>query len=88
LCYFDLPDGVEAATISPIPKKSQMARFIRNHEKETGNMVYFVLKNGPFLTLLSVSPYKEDWESFDKCEFPEAYFFAYVKISPRKVDLL
>ena len=78
LCYFDLPDGVETATISRISKKSQYARIISKCECKHDMLVYLALKNGPFLTLLYVSPDKESWELFDELELPNAHFSAYV----------
>lgn len=78
LCYFNLPDGVETATMSRISKKSQYARIIRKCEYEYDVLVYLALKNGPFLTLLYVSPDKESWGLFDELELPDAHFSSYV----------
>jgi hypothetical protein len=77
-CYFDLPDGAKAVTASRIAKRSQFAKIIHKYERAHGGMVYLALKNGPFLTLLYVSPYKVDWEIFHELEFPDAHFSAYV----------
>lgn len=64
--------------VGPVSPDSEIAQIIREFEINHQSLVYYVLKNGPLLTLLSVSPYKEDWLVFDEYDLPEGIFSAYV----------
>lgn len=76
--FNSLPKETPAAEMLRIPKSSQFADIIQEYEKRTGALVYHAMKESHTLTLLSVSPYKSDWEEFDAFEFPEGVFCGYV----------
>lgn len=78
LCNCELIDGVVATTVLPVPTGSQLENLICEFETKYNCLVYYVLQNAHFLTMLYVSPYKEDWIIFDEFEFPEGHFDSYV----------
>ena len=77
-CHRDTHRDVVFTDARPVSPDSEIVQIIREFEVNHHSLVYYVLKNGPLLTLLSVSPYKEDWLVFDEYDFPEGIFSAYV----------
>lgn len=59
----------------------EQERMVRDWEKETGNLVYHVVRSftnfGEMLTLLYVSKYKEEWE-MDIADLKDGVPFCYV----------
>lgn len=68
------------ATHSEIATKYnfQPKEIIREFEVKYNCIVYHVLQNDCFLTMLFVDPYKDDWHLFDEVEIPNRMFGAYV----------
>lgn len=84
--HYDLTSDAEPAILLEVPKNSQLAEIICEFEEEYGCVVYYVVQNAFFLTMLFVSPYMKDWETLEKPNLSEGCFEAYVHYLLRPWD--